>query len=63
LLTFTFSRIDEETGDISLRRPLDRERQPVHTLDVAVTDAGDPPLVAATVLEVVVDDGLLPIFF
>ena len=40
--------IDRQTGDLSLRSFLDRERQNVHILNVVATDLGDRPLSSMT---------------
>lgn len=54
----TFS-IDENTGQLIVARALDRERQQAYTLEVGVRDSGQPPLASATVLEVLIGDGLI----
>lgn len=36
--------MNEETGEITLLRKLDREMQDVHTLRLLVKDNGNPPL-------------------
>jgi hypothetical protein len=47
---------DMETGLISTRQPLDRERQSEYTLVVVVRDEGMPPQQASSVLRVQVTD-------
>ncbi|KAF4531725.1 hypothetical protein B566_EDAN008938, partial [Ephemera danica] len=48
--------IDPETGLISTRQALDRERQAEYTLVVVVRDEGNPPQQASSVLKVQVTD-------
>uniref|UniRef100_A0A914HXA3 Uncharacterized protein n=1 Tax=Globodera rostochiensis TaxID=31243 RepID=A0A914HXA3_GLORO len=48
--------IDPQNGLITVREALDREKQPVYTVDVRVEDGGNPSLSAGTLLEIVLDD-------
>ncbi|XP_059471449.1 cadherin-23 [Neocloeon triangulifer] len=49
-------RIDRETGLITTRQPLDRERQSEYTLIVEVQDDGSPPKKASSILRIEVTD-------
>jgi len=49
-------RIDPQTGEVFLRRRLDREIQNLYTLTVTATDHGSPPLSAFTRLTIKVLD-------
>ncbi|CAB3373854.1 Hypothetical predicted protein [Cloeon dipterum] len=49
-------RIDRETGLITTRQPLDRERQSDYTLIVEVQDDGSPPKKASSILRIQVTD-------
>lgn len=48
--------IDAHTGLVTVRTQLDREKQPIHTVDVRVQDNGNPSLATATVLEIALED-------
>ena len=49
-------RVDSVTGDVFLRRSLDRERQSLYRLTLTVSDRGSPPLTGFTRLTVTVLD-------
>ncbi|XP_068630269.1 cadherin-87A [Battus philenor] len=48
--------IDPDTGIITTRQPLDRERQASYTLVLVVSDRGTPPQQASRIVTVTVDD-------
>ncbi|XP_070553228.1 protocadherin Fat 1-like isoform X2 [Ptychodera flava] len=52
-----FFQIDEDTGEITTtNRKLDREHQEEHTLEVTVSDNGDPPMTSTARVIVSIDD-------
>ncbi|KIH44939.1 cadherin domain protein, partial [Ancylostoma duodenale] len=48
--------IDNATGLITLKEPLDREQQSSYLVTVVVSDGAVPPLNTTTQLEIIVDD-------